>query len=96
MGFKAISLPTTLDEDGIHNWNYDTWEPLVGHRRRSRACHWPSISARRPKIPAGRATGPFQERSRAGPCLNYVETTFGGQRAATMLVTSRGLGPPPF
>ena len=28
MGFKALNLPTTLDQEGMQNWNYDVWEPL--------------------------------------------------------------------
>ena len=89
MGFKAINLPTTLDEDGMHNWNYDVWEPLWATAEEAGlvlAIHIGSEA----KDPARlAATGVFH--GPGGAVLNYVETTFGGQRAATMLVTSGAL-----
>lgn len=87
MGFKIISLPTTLDESGP-NWNDDMWEPLwataedcglvIGFHVGSDA-----------KDPSGDGNRAF--RGPGGAVLNYVETTFGGQRAAMMMVTSGAL-----
>src|SRR5262249_35384010 len=28
LGFKAINIPTLLDDDVVKSWNYDVWEPL--------------------------------------------------------------------
>jgi predicted TIM-barrel fold metal-dependent hydrolase len=88
MGFKAINLPTTLDEDGMYNWNYDVWEPLWATADEAGlvlAIHIGSEA----KDPAGSGTRVFH--GPGGAVLNYVETTFGAQRAATMLVTSGAL-----
>jgi predicted TIM-barrel fold metal-dependent hydrolase len=88
MGFKAINLPTTLDEDGMHNWNYDVWEPLWATAEDAGlvlAIHIGSEA----KDPGGSGTRVFH--GPGGAVLNYVETTFGAQRAATMLVTSGAL-----
>jgi predicted TIM-barrel fold metal-dependent hydrolase len=87
MGFKAISLPTLLDDD-VPNWNERDWEPLWATAEEAGIVLGVHIGseAKEPGGPGNRAyTGP------GGAVLNYVETTFGGQRAATMLVTSGAL-----
>lgn len=87
MGFKAISLPTTLGEN-VPNWNQDDWEPLWATAEEAGmilAIHIGSEA----KEPGG--TGNVLYHGPGGAVLNYVETTFGGQRAATMLVTSGAL-----
>jgi predicted TIM-barrel fold metal-dependent hydrolase len=88
MGFKAINLPTTLDEDGMHNWNYDVWEPLWATAEEAGLVLAVHIGSEA-KDPGG--TGNRLFHGPGGAVLNYVETTFGGQRAATMLVTSGAL-----
>jgi predicted TIM-barrel fold metal-dependent hydrolase len=87
MGFKAISLPTTLDEHSP-NWNQNDWEPLWATAEEADlvlAIHIGSEA----KEPGG--TGNVVYHGPGGAVLNYVETTFGGQRAAVMLVTSGAL-----
>jgi predicted TIM-barrel fold metal-dependent hydrolase len=88
MGFKAINLPTTLDEDGMHNWNYDVWEPLWATAEEAGLVLGIHIGSEA-KDPGGSGTRVFH--GPGGAVLNYVETTFGAQRAATMLVTSGAL-----
>jgi predicted TIM-barrel fold metal-dependent hydrolase len=87
MGFKAISLPTTLG-DNRPNWNRDDWEPLWAVAEEANlvlAIHIGSEA----KQPGDSGNVVF--RGPGGAVLNYVETTFGGQRAAAMLVTSGAL-----
>jgi predicted TIM-barrel fold metal-dependent hydrolase len=88
MGFKAINLPTTLDEEGMQNWNYDVWEPLWATAEEAGLVLAVHIGSEA-KDPAG--TGNRIFHGPGGAVLNYVETTFGAQRAATMLVTSGAL-----
>jgi predicted TIM-barrel fold metal-dependent hydrolase len=86
MGFKAISLPTLLDDD-VPNWNDDLWEPLWATADEAKivlAFHIGS-EAKAPDETNRKFSGP------GGAVLNYVETTFGGQRAAVMMVTSGAL-----
>jgi predicted TIM-barrel fold metal-dependent hydrolase len=88
LGFKAINLPTTLDEDGMQNWNHDVWEPLWATAEEAGlvlAIHIGSEA----KDPGGSRNRVFH--GPGGAVLNYVETTFGAQRAATMLVSSGAL-----
>jgi predicted TIM-barrel fold metal-dependent hydrolase len=85
LGFKAISLPTLLDDDVIKSWNYDIWEPLWSTAEELGMVLASHIGSEA-KNPEG---GGFQAfRGPGGAVLNYVETTFGGQRLATMLVAS--------
>jgi predicted TIM-barrel fold metal-dependent hydrolase len=83
MGFKAISIPAMLEDD--LPWNDDRWEPLWALADEAGlvlAAHIGS-EAKRPDGPGVR---PF--RGKGGAILNYVETSYGGQRLATMLVAS--------
>jgi predicted TIM-barrel fold metal-dependent hydrolase len=89
LGFHAISIPATLDDDGIENWNYDIWEPLwatIEETGMVLSVHIGSDA----KDPSGGAAGTVF-RGPGGAILNWVETTFGGQRSATMLVASGAL-----
>jgi predicted TIM-barrel fold metal-dependent hydrolase len=85
MGFKAINIPTMLDDDVVSGWNYDVWEPLwdvVEETGMVLASHIGSEA----KDPEG---GGFQAyHGPGGAVLNYVETAFGGQRLATMFTAS--------
>lgn len=88
MGFKAISLPTLLDSDSPA-WNQKEWEPLWATAEEAGMVIGVHIGSEA-KDPAG----PAFNRVFGGPggaVLNYVETTYGGQRATTMLVTSGAL-----
>jgi predicted TIM-barrel fold metal-dependent hydrolase len=85
LGFKAINLPTLLDDDVIKSWNFDIWEPLWDAAEELGMVLASHIGSEA-KDPEG---GGFQAfRGPGGAVLNYVETTFGGQRLAAMLVAS--------
>jgi predicted TIM-barrel fold metal-dependent hydrolase len=83
IGLKLISLPTG-NPPGTEDYNRDSWEPL-----------WAAAEA------AGMVVGfhigtdgedqAMAYRGPGGAILNYVETTYGGQRAAMKLVTSGAL-----
>jgi predicted TIM-barrel fold metal-dependent hydrolase len=87
MGFKAISLPTTLG-DTVPNWNDDSWNPLWTAAEQAGMVLAIHIGGDA-KEPGGRDQRIY--RGAGAAVLNYVETTFGGQRAATMLVASGAL-----
>jgi predicted TIM-barrel fold metal-dependent hydrolase len=84
MGFTCISLPTALGE-GTPNWNDDSWEPLWATAEEAGLVLGVHIGSEA-KEPGGRGNQVYH--GPGGAVLNYVETTFGGQRAATMLVAS--------
>jgi predicted TIM-barrel fold metal-dependent hydrolase len=85
MGFKAINLPTLLDSDVIQNWNFDIWEPLWATAEEAGLVLASHIGSEA-KDPEGSGHQVF--RGPGGAVLNYVETSFGGQRLAAMLVAS--------
>jgi predicted TIM-barrel fold metal-dependent hydrolase len=83
IGLKLISLPTG-NPPGTEDYNHDSWEPLWAAAEEARMVvgfHIGTESA--DKITMFRGPG--------GAVLNYVETTFGGQRAAMKMVTSGAL-----
>jgi predicted TIM-barrel fold metal-dependent hydrolase len=83
LGFKAITVPTSLEESMA--WNDRRWELLwstVEETGMVLASHIGS-DVRRSDGPGVR---PFHGDGAA--VLNYVETSYGGQRLATMLVAS--------
>jgi predicted TIM-barrel fold metal-dependent hydrolase len=83
IGLKLISLPTG-NPPGTDDYNHDSWEPLWAAAEEAGLVvgfHIGTESA--DKIVAFRGPG--------GAVLNYVETTFGGQRAAMKMVTSGAL-----
>jgi predicted TIM-barrel fold metal-dependent hydrolase len=82
MGLKLISLPTGVP-DGVDDYNRDTWEPLWAAAEESGMVVGFHI---------GSDTGDqVSYRGPGGAVLNYVETTYGGQRVATKLVASGAL-----
>jgi predicted TIM-barrel fold metal-dependent hydrolase len=83
IGLKLISLPTG-NPPGTEDYNHDSWEPLWAAAEEAGMVvgfHIGTESA--DQITAFRGPG--------GAVLNYVETTFGGQRAAMKMVTSGAL-----
>jgi predicted TIM-barrel fold metal-dependent hydrolase len=85
MGFKAISLPNLLDDEVIQGWNHDIWEPLW-NTAEDLGMVLASHIGSEAKDPEGKG---FQAvKGPGGAVVNYVETTFGGQRLAAMLVAS--------
>ena len=85
MGFKAISLPNLLDDEVIQGWNYEIWEPLWATAEDLGMVLASHIGSEA-KDPDGAGFQAF--RGPGGAVVNYVETTFGGQRLAAMLVAS--------
>jgi predicted TIM-barrel fold metal-dependent hydrolase len=87
MGFKIISLPTLLDDD-VPNWNSELWDPLwtVAEENGIVLGFHIGSEAKAPTEMTGQVY-----RGPGGAILNYVETTFGGQRAAVMMVSSGAL-----
>jgi predicted TIM-barrel fold metal-dependent hydrolase len=84
MGFRAINLPSALERDRP-NWNDNSWEPLwiaAEEAGMVLAVHVGS-DAKSPDHPDNR---PF--RGPGGALMNYVESSYSGQRMATTLVAS--------
>ena len=83
IGLKIISLPTG-SPPGMANWNDDSWEPL-----------WATSAEANLVVGFHIGTdGGDQSAAYHGPggaILNYVETTYGGQKVASMLVASGAL-----
>jgi len=78
-GFRAVFLPTE-PPDGSPHWNSDDWEPL-----------W-RVSAGAGIVVAfhiGTDRGsPVKFKGPGGSLINFVESSFGGQRAVTQMVAS--------
>jgi predicted TIM-barrel fold metal-dependent hydrolase len=85
LGFRAINIPTLLDNAVISNWNYDIWEPLWSTVEDSGMVLASHIGSEA-KDPDGSGFQAFH--GPGGAVLNYVETAFGGQRLATMFIAS--------
>ena len=83
LGLHLASLPTGVPE-GVDDWNRDSWEPL-----------W--AAAEEAGMVLGFHIGSDADmnvvmfRGPGGAVLNYVETTYGGQRTVTKLVSSGAL-----
>ena len=82
IGLHIASLPTGV-APGMPDWNDNTWEPL-----------W--AAAEEAGIVLGFHIGtdggsPVVARGPGGAVINYVETTYGGQKVATKLVASGAL-----
>ena len=72
-------LPTSLP-DGVPRWNEDAWDGLWS------ACEEAGLVV---AFHIGTdATGPRPFKNPGGAMLNYLDTTFGGQKAAAMMVAS--------
>jgi predicted TIM-barrel fold metal-dependent hydrolase len=83
IGLKLISLPTG-NPPGTEDYNHDSWEPLWATAEEAGMVvgfHIGTESA--DQLTAYRGPG--------GAVLNFVETTFGGQRAAMKMVASGAL-----
>ena len=84
LGLHVVSLPTGVPE-GVDDWHYDTWEPLWAAAEDTGMVLGFHIGS------DGTADGPTVFRGPGGAVLNYVETTYGGQKVATKLVASGAL-----
>jgi predicted TIM-barrel fold metal-dependent hydrolase len=82
IGLHVASLPTGV-APGMPDWNDDSWEPL-----------W--AAAEEASIVLGFHIGtdgdtPVVFRGPGGAVINYVETTYGGQKVATKLIAGGAL-----
>jgi len=82
LGFKAVFLPTTLD-DAQPRWNDDHWADLWATLEDTGLVAAYHIGTD--------ATGFRPFKNPGGAMLNYLETTFGGQKAAAQLAASGAL-----
>lgn len=95
LGFKAILLPTGLPDD-VDPYNRDSWEPLWAAAEEAGmvlAFHI-GTDVGGADIVDGLGEGGFDVLAYRGPggaVLNYVETTYSGQRVATQLVSGGAL-----
>ena len=80
LGLHVVSLPTGVP-DGVDDWNRDSWEPLWA------AAEEAGHGARRSTSALTRNMDVVMFRGPGGAVLNYVETTYGGQR--TVIETRR-------
>jgi predicted TIM-barrel fold metal-dependent hydrolase len=87
MGIKCISLPAKPSLDGP-SWTHDQWDPLWDACDETGTVIAFHIGTE-PHTPDQR-TG-VHHVGRGGAVMNYTETTFGGQRAACMMVSSGAL-----
>jgi predicted TIM-barrel fold metal-dependent hydrolase len=84
MGFHAASLPVAPSEDGP-DWHYDVWEPMwaaLGDAGMVVGFHIGSDPHDASKFNGVYFRGP------GGHLLNYMESSFGGQRAVAKMITS--------
>jgi predicted TIM-barrel fold metal-dependent hydrolase len=80
LGFKAIFLP--CDPPGELYWNAKEWEPL-----------WDAAEEENLVVAfhVGTDRNPLRLRNPGGAVFNYVETTYGGQRAVTQMIACGAL-----
>ncbi len=94
LGFAAVLLPTGLPEDAP-KWNHDSWEPLWAAAEEAGMVLTFHIGTDVGSMSASDAgEGGFETMAYRGPggaILNYVETTFSGQRVAMQMVASGAL-----
>jgi predicted TIM-barrel fold metal-dependent hydrolase len=82
LGFHAVFLPTSLG-DTCPRWNEDVWDSLwTTLEETGMVAAWHIGSD---------ATGTRPFKNPGGAMLNYLDTTFGGQRAAAQMVASGAL-----
>jgi predicted TIM-barrel fold metal-dependent hydrolase len=88
LGFKAINLPTRPPQH-IDDWNRPSWDPLWSAAEEASMviCFHIGTDA----IDPSKSVGAVVFGGPGGAILNYVETTYGGQRAATKMVSSGAL-----
>jgi predicted TIM-barrel fold metal-dependent hydrolase len=77
LGFYALFLPTDPPEESPY-WNSDEWEPLWSFAEESGTVVAFHIGTDR--------GSPVKYRGPGGAIINYVETSFGGQRAISMMI----------
>lgn len=83
LGFKAVFIPTDPPRSTGLRWNSDIWEPLWA------LCEEAGLV---PSVHIGSdAAGTRPYRNPGGAMLNYLETTYGGQKAAAQLTASGAL-----
>jgi predicted TIM-barrel fold metal-dependent hydrolase len=83
VGLKIVNLPTG-NASGTPAWNHDYWEPLWA------TCEEAGLVVAFHIGTDGGDTASIH-RGPGGAILNYVETTYGGQKVATMLVSGGAL-----
>ena len=84
LGLHLVSLPTGVPQ-GMPDWNRDDWEPLWAAAEEANLVLGWHIGS------DGLGEQNLVYSGPGGAVLNYVETTYGGQRVATKLVTSGAL-----
>ncbi|MGO8864535.1 MAG: amidohydrolase family protein [Acidimicrobiales bacterium] len=84
MGFHAASLPVKPLIDG-DNWNRESWEPLWAALEETGLVIGFHIGSEPHEADASNG---LYYRGPGGALLNYMETTYGGQRAVAMLIAS--------
>jgi predicted TIM-barrel fold metal-dependent hydrolase len=84
LGLKAVNLPVAPPESEP-DFNADHWEPFWAAAEEAGMVLAFHIGT------DGGEEGPVYFRGPGGAVLNYVETTYGGQRVASKLVTSGAL-----
>jgi predicted TIM-barrel fold metal-dependent hydrolase len=84
LGLHLISLPTGVPE-GVDDYNRDSWEPLWAAADETAMVIGFHIGS------DGGDDGPVKYHGPGGAVLNYVDTTYGGQRVAMKLVASGAL-----
>jgi predicted TIM-barrel fold metal-dependent hydrolase len=85
MGFRVVSLPVAPTEDGP-DWHYtDVWEPMWAALEEAGMVIGFHIGS--DPHDASRYNGVYF-RGPGGHLLNYMEASFGGQRAAAKMITS--------
>jgi predicted TIM-barrel fold metal-dependent hydrolase len=93
LGFKAVLLPTGLPEDA-DGWNNPSWEPLWAAADEAGLILTFHIGTDVGGADIAAGEGGFDViayRGAGGAVLNYVETTFSGQRVAMQLVAGGAL-----
>jgi predicted TIM-barrel fold metal-dependent hydrolase len=84
MGFSAISLPSSLERDRP-GWNDDSWEPLWAAAEDAGLVLGVHVGSDA-KVPEHPDNRPF--KGPGGAVMNYVESSYSGQRMATTMVAS--------
>ena len=82
LGLKLFSVPTGV-APGLRDWNHDYWEPL-----------WAAAEEAGMVVGFHIGTDGLDQVVHGGPggaVLNFLETTYGGQRAAAKLVAGGAL-----
>lgn len=87
LGLKILSIPTGV-APGLKDWNHDYWEPL-----------WAAAEEAGMVVGFHIGTDGMDQVVHGGPggaVLNFLETSYGGQRAAAKLVSGGALDRHPY